>query len=309
MICNRTSLHEEFAQAQEEAQNAFSRIDRLGLPVNSGEESMSTLAEDIKSLHDSDQDQSSDESEDSDKAISIETHEIMGSSLDGLMDSLTAGVPFSQYKSSLQKLVKVRCSPQMLHSVIRLGNVDTMRGLLERHFEAVAVKELEWLQELRSIGYGFYEITELLLDEMSKSPWIFLKQPEPHEVFIRPDFHASNCVHQGGKVTDLAPRLVTTELENTEDLKKTIAEHCGLAGVVPKSRDYKTWTGLVTLFGKGQSTASITYGILDSRRELVVRLFEALQRICGITSYLQKKKVSAAILALCYALLLQSALP
>jgi len=78
-------------------------------------------------------------------------------------------------------------------------------------------------------------------------------------------------------------------LENTDDLKKIIAEHCGLAGVVPKSRDPKAWTGLVTFSGKGRSAASITYDIVDSRRELVSRVCEALQRFCGIASYLQEK--------------------
>jgi len=172
---------------------------------------------------------------------------------------------------------------------MRLGIVDAVRGVLERHFEAVAVEEFEWLQELRSLGYGSYDIAELLLDDMSKSPWIFLKQPEPHRVSIRPDFHIPNCVHQGGKKTSLAPRLITTDLENTDDLKKIIAEHCGLAGVVPKSRNPKAWTGLVTFSGEGRSAASITYDIVDSRRELVARVCEALQRFCGIASYLQDK--------------------
>lgn len=289
LICNRTSLKKEVVQAPEEAQNDLSSFDRLELPVNSGEESMSPLAEKIERFDFLDQDQSSDESEDSDKAFSTEAHEISASALDGLMQSLTAGVPYSQYKTSLQKLANLRCSPQVLYSVMRLGIVDAVRGLLERHFEAVAAKEFEWLHELRSLGYGFYDIAELLLDDMSKSPWIFLKQPEPQRVSIHPDFHTSNCVHQGGKNTSLAPRLVTTDLENNEDLKKIIAEHCGLAGVVPKSRDPKAWTGLVTFLGKGRSTASITYDVVDSRRELVSRVCEALQRFCGIASYLQEK--------------------
>ena len=289
LIYNRTPLNKKVVHEPEEAQNDLSRFDRLDLPVNSGEGSISPLAEEIETSNFRDQDQSSDESEDSDKAVSTEAHEISASALDGLMHSLTAGVPFEQYKTSLQKLASLRCSPQVLSSVMRLGNVDAMRGLLERHFEAVATKEFEWLQELRGLGYGFYDIAELLLDDMNKSPWVFLKQPEPLGVSIRPDFHTSNCVHQGGKKANLAPRLVTTILENTEDLRKIIAEHCGLAGVVPKSRDPKAWTGLVTFLDKGRSTASITYDIVDSRRDLVSRVCEALQRFCGIASYLQKK--------------------
>lgn len=56
---------------------------------------MSPLAKEIKRFDFSDQDQSSDESEDSDKVFSIKAHEISASALDSLMHSLTAGVPFS----------------------------------------------------------------------------------------------------------------------------------------------------------------------------------------------------------------------
>jgi len=155
LIWSRSSLNKKVVQAPEDAQNDFSRFDRLELPDNSGEQSVSLSAEDIERSIVSDQDQSSDESEDSDKAFSTEAHEISASALDGLMHSLTAGVPYSRYKSSLQKLTNLRCSPQVLHSVMRLGIADAERGVLERHFEAVAVEEFEWLQELRSLGYGF----------------------------------------------------------------------------------------------------------------------------------------------------------
>ena len=185
---------------------------------------------------------------------------------------------------------------------MRLGVVDVVRGVLERHFEAVAVEEFVWLQELRSLGYGYYDIAELLLDDVNKSPWIFLKQPEPKEVSIRPDFHTSNCVHKGGQKTSLSPRLITTDLENAKDLQKIIAEHCGLAGVVPKSRDHKAWTGVITFLDEGQSTALITYDIVNSRRELVSRVCEALQRFCGIASYLQRKSLCCnSFTVLCFA--------
>jgi len=290
-ICNRNWPNEKVLQAPEEAQNVHLIFDRLELPVNSGEEGNPSIVEETESPHFSDQEQSSDESEDGDKASSTEAHESSVPALDGLMHPLTTGIPYSQYKIGLQKLANFRCSPQTLHSVMKLGNVDAVRGLLERHFEAVAANEFEWLQELRSLGYGHYDIAEFLLDDMNKSPWIFLKQPEPQRVAIRPEFHTLDCVHRGGKKSNLAPRLVTSDMENTEDLKKLIAEHCGLAGVVPKSRDPKAWTGLVTFSDQGRSTASITYETVNSRRELVSRVCEALQRFCGIASYLQDKSL------------------
>ncbi|KAI9840817.1 MAG: hypothetical protein M1837_001290 [Sclerophora amabilis] len=285
-ISNRTSLNKKLVRASEEMPNDLSRFNRLQLPDNSGEQSMSLSTDELGFV---DQDQSCDESEDSDNDFSTEFYEFSVSEIDSMMHLLTTGLSYSQYKTSLQELAHRQCSPHVLRSVMRLGIVDALRGVLERHFEALAVKEFEWLKELRSLGYGYYDIAELLLDDMSNSPWIYFTQPEPQQVSIQSDFHTSNCVHQGGRRTSSAPKLIVADFENTEDLKKIIAEHCGLAGVVPKSRDLRAWTGLVTFLDKDRSTASITYATTDFRHELVSRVCEALQRFCGIATYLQKK--------------------
>lgn len=180
-------------------------------------------------------------------------------------------------------------SSRKLRSVMGFGDVDGLCGFLDSHFEDVAVDEFVWLHELKSLGYESYEIAELLLDDLNKSPWIFLKQPPPRIVSIRPDYHFPNCVHQGGQKSSLSPRLITNDLENTKDLQRIIAESCGLAGVVPKSRDHKTWTGVVEFSDEGLSTALITYDVVDSIRDVVPRVYEALEYFCGIASYLQRK--------------------
>ncbi len=200
----------------------------------------------------------------------------------------------AETKTFLQKrkiTVHENCSPNTLRFAITLGNVDAIRGIIERHFDAVAADDFEWLQELKSLGYGNRDIAELLLDDMNKSPWIYFSQPTPQDTAILPEFHVSNCIHEGGKKADLAPKLIVEPLENNEDMKRLIAEHCGLAGVVPKSRDNINWTGVVAFSGQNQDTASISYNIPGSRYQLISRACEALRRFCGIASYLQKKRL------------------
>lgn len=91
--------------------------------------------------------------------------------------------------------------------------------------------------------------------------------------------------------TSLAPRLIMTDYENAEDMKKLIAEQCGIAGIVPKSRKLEEWTGHVTFARDAQSTASITYFVAGSHYDLVSRVCGALKRFCGIVSYLKKKEL------------------
>ena len=187
--------------------------------------------------------------------------------------------------------VHENCSPNTLRFAITLGNVDAIRGINERHFDAVAADDFEWLQELKSLGYGNRDIAELLLDDMNKSLWIYFSQPTPQDTAILREFHVSSCIHDGGKKADLAPKLIVEPLENNEDMKRLIAEYCGLAGVVPKSRDDINWTGVVAFSGQNQDTASISYNIPGSRCQLISRACEALRRFCGIASYLQKKRL------------------
>lgn len=254
-VYNRTSVDRRLVRAAQGTPDGLSRFNRLQLP----RVGVMPLTEELEEEGIAHRDQSSDESEDSDKDSPKEPDEISASEVDGLKHSFTKGVPYLQYKHGLQDFAHRQCSPGILRSVMRHGNVDAVRGVIQRHFDAVAADEFEWLRELKSLGHTYHDMAELLLDDMNESPWIFLNQPQPQEVSIRPDFHASNCVHQGGKRISLGPKLMMEDFENAEDLQKLIAEHCGLAGVVPKSRDVNAWTGLVTFSGDRQSTASITY--------------------------------------------------
>lgn len=280
-VCNKVPVNNTLITHPRETLDVDLMVDRFQLLGNPDGETEITLAEELQV--------SNDESEGSDQDNPTRSDQIDASDIKAMVNLFTNDNAFAQYKTSLQDFVHRQCSPRILRSVITLGNVHVMGGIIERHFDAIAIDEFEWLQELRSLGYGYYDIAEILMDDKNKSPWICFEQPKQEDVHIVPEYHRENCVHQGGKRSDLAPRLTTVDIENTEDIKKLIGEHCGLAGIAPKSRNVQDWTGLVNILGASNDTALITYDMHGTRYQLVSRVSEALQRFCGVASYLQRR--------------------
>ena len=276
-ICSKTGINSPSKQAIKSRETTLDRgfkFDRLRVPENPPVRSQS-----------SDEDESDDnEVENVKQPSNIDALEIKG-----LEHQLTQGSAFLHYKSMLKNLVREQCSSRTLRSAARIGSANALAGLLSRHFDAFASEAFEWLQELYSLGYSYHDMAELLLDDINESPWICFTQPEPHPNSLQPEFHIPNCVHCGISEVRLGSRLNTDNLHNTEQIVRLIAEHCGLAGVVPKSREPKDWTGLVTLSGDSQSIASVTYHTSRSCRELARRVCEVFQRFCGTASYLQKE--------------------
>ncbi|KAG8527773.1 uncharacterized protein KY384_007927 [Bacidia gigantensis] len=227
------------------------------------------------------------------------------SGLPNLLHSLLTSTPaLENYSDTLKTLSSSLCCPHRFDSVLKLGDLNLAQGLLERHFDALATGDLEWLWELRSLGYGSHKIAELLLDDQAKSPWIVFSPPPAQSISIRPDFHVQNCVHWGGQEHSLAPRLNTIQFQKPEDTRRIIAEHCGIAGIIPHSRDYGSWTGSVNFFDGEELTVAITYAMPGSARDLVVRICDALRRFCCIASYLQEKHLSCnSFTILCHTVL------
>lgn len=282
-ICNRTSINRimlRAAKQREETSDDLLKFDRFRVPEHSLVETGSM-----------DLSLSSEDSEDSDIDTTRTQSEISTLEFRGLVDLLTHGEAFHRYKSRLVQIVNEQCSPRVLRSVARLGNVNALGGLIERHFDILAKEEFEWLQELQSLGYKYLEIAELLVDDTTESPWIYFNQPEPLPGSVLSNSHIPDCVHHGINEASVGTRLNPAKLENAEETKRLITEHCGLAGVVPKSREPKGWTGLVTFSGEDLSTASITYNKSDSHYELLLRVREVVQRFCGVTGFLQKERL------------------
>ncbi|KAF6219484.1 hypothetical protein HO133_003951 [Letharia lupina] len=289
-ICNRNSIDTTTQQAAKQTLGEPLQLSRFQLPGNPAGELTGLLNNELEEPTSLD-DVSSDDSDGCDRDTSDSFDETNVTEVDRLVQLLLNHVSFSKYRDNLRSFIGRRYSPRTLRYALSLGNVNAVRGVIERHFEAVAKDEYDWLEELKSLGYGSYDIAELLLDDFNKTPWIFFHAPEPREVLGFQDLHRPNCVHQGVKEISSAPRLIMTDYENAEDVKRWIAEQCGIAGVVPKSRKLEDWTGDVTFAGDAQSVASITYFIAGSHFDMVSRVCGALQKFCGIVSYLRKKEL------------------
>lgn len=151
------------------------------------------------------------------------------------------------------------------------GILEEVQWLLDKHFDSVAEGDFAWLLELRDHGYHNHEIAQLLLDEKNDSPWIFFEPRDLPIEAIVPDYHQPSCVHttaqdvrSGSKPSDLTLSKSTDDRRDSmgsDDKDLTyIEELCGLAGVVPNSRDLTKWIGSVKFVEEDRIlTASVSY--------------------------------------------------
>ena len=290
-IYDRTSINTTLAQAAKGHASGATRFTRLRLPNESAELNDPPPFEKVDNSGSTSEEHKNDDSDEEGHDVQDSPIEISASHFDSLTRLLTTGTAFSNYKQSLIELVDRKCSPMILVSIAQMGHVDAVRGFLERHFDAIAREDFEWLQELNSLGYGFSEMAEILVDDITKSPWIYFDQPVSPKADICLDFHFPGCVHQGLRTFNAAPRLVLDAMEHPDTVRRVIAENCGLAGVAPKNRKPETWTGNASFLDGSQYTALVTYGTLATRHGLVLSVCDALQRFCGVISYLQKRSL------------------
>ena len=266
-ICNRSANATLLRTAQVTGESP-SEVERFQTSIKPGTMSPNMVLEGDNST---DQRESSDESENSDPGYGRNFEGVTVLQPNKLVRLLIDSEYFPRYKHAFQSFFDQNSSPHTLRFVMRLDNVDVLRGLVDRHFDVVAKNDFKWLQELKGYGYESQETAEFLQDDMNKVPWIYFSQPTPQDAVILPEFHISDCIHQGGKKADLAPKLIPEPLENPEDTERLLAAHCGLAGVIPKSRTTTGWIGVVAFSGEKQDTASISYNVPGSRFNLIWR--------------------------------------
>lgn len=163
-----------------------------------------------------------------------------------------------------------------LQKLLGGGCLEAVEDLLDKHFAKVAQGEYSWLDELVDIGYTTREMAELLFQKSNDAPWIYFEQQNIPSGTVTLGVHIPGCAHQGGHNLNFPPRLITTapdeqslELsgltwpKKAENLKRIVAEFCGLAGIAPTTRDRNDWCGHVR-FEDDNSTAFVTYGLLDA---------------------------------------------
>ncbi|KAF3014746.1 hypothetical protein E8E14_009495 [Neopestalotiopsis sp. 37M] len=149
-----------------------------------------------------------------------------------------------------------------IQAALETGNAKVIQRLLEKDFVKIATKDHAWLQELKDIGYSFFDMALLLVEQEADSPWIYFDSHNIEVTGLSCDAHAHipGCVHQ-----ILHPTIDATfthgAMPVSGDYQQTLAviqELCGLAGIIPVSRDQKTWSGEAE-FSEENKTVTITY--------------------------------------------------
>ena len=145
-----------------------------------------------------------------------------------------------------------------LQKVLAGASLEAVEDLLDKKFANVAQGEYSWLHELVDIGYTTREMAELLIQKSNDTPWIYFEQQKIPNGTVTLGIHIPGCAHQGGHGINYPPRLITTapderslELSGliwptkAENLKRIVAEFCGLARIAPTTRDWNHWCGHV----------------------------------------------------------------
>ncbi|KFY16125.1 hypothetical protein V492_01542 [Pseudogymnoascus sp. VKM F-4246] len=212
-------------------------------------------------------------------------------------------------QDTLGESVDSDVSPETLQSTLASGIIEDIKRLLDQHFSSVAKEDFVWLQELREHGYGTEEIAQLLANEQNDSPWIYFEPRHIPRGAITPDHHEASCVHMGGHEVGHRTGSSTATMDKkdyrlswTSDNESLtyIEELCGIAGVVPNTRDLSKQVGSVKFVEEDDTlTASVSYHP-DSKDEKDHKLpshddssniLQALENLCSAIALAQRSGI------------------
>jgi hypothetical protein len=230
-----------------------------------------------------DDDSSEDEEED---PLSLEE-------LNSIVSFLIGGPSFEMFKINLYSIAHPETA---ITEALRTGNCEIVQLLLAKNFNRVAVGEYAWIKELDAAGYTKADIAQLLMEEITDSPWIFFTPQAITSLGVsscNPYSHVEGCIHSG-RLPD--PHIAKIEgLAQSESLVHAVHELCGLAGVTPSSKDKDNWNGHVQ-FADDNVVAKVTYAMpsvhpQDSDDVLLARCVHTLQRLVLAAGRLQNSHV------------------
>ncbi|KAL9098636.1 MAG: hypothetical protein Q9163_005743 [Psora crenata] len=205
---------------------------------------------------------------------------------------ITKGHAFARFKTSFGYLLQ---PPTNLSEALKSRELRVVQRFLTKNFESAATSDFTWLRELDEAGYSVREIAELLLEDISDSPWIHFTPQVHTKSPVRINFHVPGCAHQINLNTK--PSVLHSEQFPScspplySDVRRLVEELCGIGGVAPFSRDVSTWHGSVT-FEEQSSVSVITYATdsavtRQSRNDLLVRISNVLANFLYATSAVQ----------------------
>ncbi|KAF7524554.1 hypothetical protein G7054_g11381 [Neopestalotiopsis clavispora] len=188
--------------------------------------------------------------------------------------------------------------PMSIGEALETAKSEVVEQLLTEHFNQITQGGYEWLHELKDIGYSFADIADLLLAQKSDSPWIYFNTDTAQVDEFQCGKHIQGCAHEATRRYGNTTRISAGELPEgpTKDLlspgnynesRIAVQKLCGLAGIIPVSRDKKSWNGLVE-FSDNNMTACISYpAIVESYSLTVSLLSRVLDGLCAAVSSFQ----------------------
>jgi hypothetical protein len=207
--------------------------------------------------------------------------------------SITLGASFNDFKANLRLFVH---PPTTLQEALAYHSYKFVYKMLVERFDSIAEGEYIWLREWDQMGFSRDEMAEFLLEDVNDSPWIYFEAGDVPRNEMQPGIHMTGCIHQICS-SDVAP-VDQSQLQPRSsrpgeggDIKMTVQELCGLAGITPKSRNLDDWTGTVR-FQEQNSTAIVSYSIRKdeeaaNHHAIARRIINALQNLCAAVGQVQ----------------------
>ncbi|KAG9758549.1 purine and uridine phosphorylase, partial [Aureobasidium melanogenum] len=184
--------------------------------------------------------------------------------------------------------------PASFEAALDTGNVVEALRLLEEETEAITqpTSGFEWLKEPLAMGLTPIEIIDLILEERNEAPWIRYELPTFEGGKLGAEFHRQNCVHDSDFRNASQDQQQRGLMRETID--RTVAEMCGLGGVVPLLRARSSWGGIVSF---SDTIAKVIFRDTDATevlvsdagevKQLAQRSLDALGRVTMLVAWLQ----------------------
>jgi hypothetical protein len=209
---------------------------------------------------------------------------------DGLAASVLSSDAFSWYVRNL-RLFLHPVTPQLLFETARHGDVKRVGELLEDALGSASKTQPDWLEELVDLDLSTLQIAQFLVDKETRVPWIFSNFHFASETPPATSFQQPNYVQNALAILSTA-RLgspdqgfikgdTAFDLHGQLQLRKDIARLCGLAGILPISRNLRELDGTVDFeHDQGQITATLSYRVDGDDSEDSICVTQRLLKIC-----------------------------
>ncbi|KAI5461817.1 hypothetical protein BGZ63DRAFT_464361 [Mariannaea sp. PMI_226] len=162
---------------------------------------------------------------------------------------------------------------------LALENAPVLKFLLETQYKSVTEGKYAWIRELDDMGLEKEEIIQM------------------DYFVVHTEHHITGCVHR--LLEDKSKRKTTTRLypllRLEQNTLRSLQQLCGLAGIVPSSRDVGKWNGSVR-FNATHTLAAISYstgtpGAATKSNLVAQRIVAVLEGLCRAFAHGQSEEL------------------